>query len=156
MGFLESLESSGLSDWVRTSYVGYPAMIASHAIGMAIMVGLSVAFALRVLGWFKDIPFLALQRFLVIAWIGFAINFLSGSGLFAAQATNYVTNVTFLLKMTFVVAGMTLVAVNQTQVKRYAASWGDNPASRATRIVACLTIFCWVAATVTGRLIAYL
>lgn len=131
-------------------------MIASHAIGMAVMVGLSVIFALRVLGRFRDIPYTALQRFLVLAWVGFAINFISGSGLFASQATTYITDGTFLLKMTFVVAGMTMVAINQTQVKRHAASWGDNPAPRSTRIVACVTIFCWVAATVTGRLIAYL
>lgn len=79
MGFLESLEASGLGDWVRRSYVGYPTMIASHAIGMAVMVGLSVIFALRVLGRFRDIPYTALQRFLVLAWVGFAINFISGS-----------------------------------------------------------------------------
>lgn len=156
MEFLESLQTSGLGVWVRTSLVGYPTMIASHAIGMAVMVGLSVAFALRVLGCFREIPYPALNRFLVIAWIGFAINFLSGSGLFAAQATTYIKDGTFLLKMAFVVAGMSAVAINQTQVKRHAAGWGDAAASLGTRVVACLTIFCWVAATVTGRLIAYL
>ena len=155
MGFLQWLEASGLGVWVRTSFVGYPTMIASHAIGMAVMVGLSVAFALRVLGWFRDMPYAALQRFLVIAWVGFAINFLSGSGLFAAQATTYITDLTFLLKMTFVIAGMTAVAINQTQVRRHAASWGDNPASLSARIVASLTIVFWITATIIGRLIAY-
>jgi hypothetical protein len=156
VGFLKSLEASGLGDWVRTSYVGYPSMIASHAVGMAIMVGLSFAFALRVLGLFGEIPYLALQRYLVIAWIGFAINFISGSALFSAQAADYVIDSTFLLKMAFVIAGMTMVAINQTQVRRHAVSWGNGPASPATRVVAGLTIFCWVVAMIFGRLIAYL
>jgi hypothetical protein len=156
VGFLESLESSGFGEWVRSSYVGYPMMIACHAVGMAIMVGLSVALALRVLGWFREIPYPALYRFLTIAWVGFAINFLSGSGLFAAQATTYVTDGTFLLKMAFVVAGMITVAIMQTQVKRYATSWGDGSASSGARAMAGISIFCWVAATITGRLIAYL
>jgi hypothetical protein len=155
VGFLASLEASGLGDWVRTSLLGYPMMIASHAIGMAVMVGLSVAFALRVLGFFREMPYPALQRFMVIAWIGFAVNFLSGTGLFSSQATDYVTDITFLLKMAFVIGGMTLVAINQTQVRRYAANWGDNSASGAARIVAGLTILSWIGATITGRLIAY-
>ena len=156
MGFLESLESSGFGEWVRSSFVGYPMMIACHAVGMAIMVGLSVALALRVLGWFRDIPYPALYKFLGIAWIGFAINFLSGSGLFAAQATTYVTDGTFILKMSFVVLGMIAVGILQTQVKRHATSWGEAAASTNARLVAGFSIFCWVAATITGRLIAYI
>ena len=156
MNFLTALESSGFAEWVRSSFTGYPIMIACHAVGMAIMVGLSVALNLRVLGWFPEIPYQALHRFLGIAWLGFGINFLSGSGLFVTQATVYVTDITFLLKMAFVVAGMITVAVLQTSVKRHAASWSAALPPPGVRVVAVVSIFCWVMATITGRLIAYL
>ena len=62
MGLLIWLEETGLAEWVRSSIPGYPAMIAAHAIGMAVMVGLALALDLRLLGNFAEIPYSALQR----------------------------------------------------------------------------------------------
>ena len=105
VGFLIWLEATGLADWVRMSSLGYPLMITCHAFGMAIMVGLSLALDLRLLGRFGGIPYPALQRFLGLAWIGFGINFVSGACLFSAQATTYITDWVFMTKMTLVVLG---------------------------------------------------
>jgi hypothetical protein len=156
VSFLLWLEESSLGEWVRSSYLGYPLMIASHAIGMAIMVGLSLALAMRLLGMFRGIPYLALNRFMPIAWAGFGLNFMSGSGLFTTQPTDYVTDVTFLLKMSFVFAGMILVAVLQTSIKLHAGGWSQGVVPGGIRLVAALSIFCWVSGIVSGRLIAYL
>ena len=87
MGLFTWLEESGLAEWVRMSSIGYPTVITLHAIGMAIMVGLCVIVDLRLLGKFEGVPYEALQRLLPVAWVGFLINTLSGSGLFVAQAT---------------------------------------------------------------------
>jgi len=131
-------------------------MIACHAIGMAIMVGLSVALNMRILGWFSGIPYPALHRFLGVAWIGFTINFLSGTALFTTQPTTYVTDFEFLLKMAFVVAGVVTVALLQNAVGRRAAGWAGGAAPMGVKLIAALSIVFWVGATVTGRLIAYL
>lgn len=156
MGFLTWLEASSLGDWVRASQLGYPLMIASHAIGMAIMVGLSLAIAMRLLGMFRGIPYLELDRFLAVAWAGFALNFVSGSALFAAQATTYIEDGTFLLKMFFVFAGMITVAILQSQINRNGAAWAAAGATAGVKLVASVSIACWVGGTVSGRLIAYL
>jgi hypothetical protein len=156
LGFLIWLEASSLGEWVRTSLTGYPLMITCHAVGMAVMVGLAVALDMRVLGWFQGIPHAALQRFLGIAWIGFAINFLSGTALFTTQATTYITDVTFLLKMGFVFAGVTATVLLQVAIGRDFADGSRGLASGGARVIAVVSIICWVAATVTGRLIAYL
>ncbi|HUF71387.1 MAG TPA: DUF6644 family protein [Gammaproteobacteria bacterium] len=155
MGFLAWLEASGFSEWVRVSYVGYPLMIASHAVGMAVMVGLALAIDMRLLGWFAGIPRQAFDRFFTLAWIGFAVNFLSGSGLFAARATTYITDGTFLLKMAFVLGGVITAALLQGAIKR-SPDWPSATAPAGVRIVAVASIVCWVFATITGRLIAYL
>ena len=87
MGFLTWLEATQWpAEWVRSSTAGYPSMIALHALGMAIMVGLSLLLDLRILGWFAGIPLPALRRFFGLAWVGFGINFVSGSMLFSAVA----------------------------------------------------------------------
>lgn len=157
MGFFIWLEDTGFAEWVRVSYSGYPMMIASHAIGMAIMVGISIVLDLRILGRFSGIPYHTLQRFLGIAWIGFGLNFLSGAALFTTQATQYVVDVTFLTKMGLVVAGAITVGLLQTAIGGDALGWrtaADVPGR--IRLIAILSLVFWVGATITGRLIAYL
>jgi hypothetical protein len=155
VGFLIWIEGTGLAEWVRSSIPGYPSMIACHAIGMAVMVGLALALDLRLLGWFQGIPYAALNRFLGIAWAGFLLNTISGTALFAAYATTYVTDFTFLLKMALVVLGAITAAVLQNAVARDSAGWGIT-APGGVRGIAAISIAFWFFALVTGRLIAYL
>ena len=155
MSFLQSLEDSAFGIWVSTSLIGYPLMITLHAIGMAIMVGISVALDLRLLGWFAGIPYTAINRFLAIAWIGFTINLLSGTALFCMQATMYVQDGTFLLKMLFVLLGAVTAAFLQGALNRNSASWGAA-APGGIRLLAVASIVFWTAGMVMGRLIAYL
>jgi hypothetical protein len=134
---------------------GYPAMITLHAFGMAIMVGLSLILDLRLLGRFAGIPLPALQRFLGIAWIGFGINTLSGSALFAAQATTYIVDPVFMSKMTLVFLGAITAAILQSAVAK-SGSWPGGRVPGGTRAVAAIGIVIWLSAIVTGRLTAYL
>lgn len=153
MGFLTWLEATGLADWVRMGDYGYPSMIALHAVGMAVMVGLSLVIDLRVLGWFAGIPLQALKLFFGIAWIGFGINFLSGSALFSAQATSYIVDWIFLTKMALVFLGAVTAAILQPAVVQAGAG---GQLSAGTRAVAAVAIVFWVVAIVMGRLTAYL
>jgi hypothetical protein len=155
VAFLTSLEESAFGVWVSTSLVGYPLMITLHAIGMAVMVGLSVVLDLRLLGWFAGIPYAAINRFLAIAWIGFTINLLSGTALFCMQATSYVKDSTFLLKMLFVLLGAVTAAFLQGSLNRNSGSWGAA-APGGIRVLAVASIVFWTAGMVMGRLIAYL
>ncbi len=155
MGLLAWLEASWLGEWVRMSTAGYPTAITLHAIGMAIMVGLAVALDMRLLGWFKAIPLQSLLRFLGIAWIGLGVNFISGLGLFSAEATTVIKDVPFVLKMIFVILGAITAALLQNSVGRDWTKWGEVvPGS--VRFLAALSIFFWTGAIVAGRLTAYL
>jgi hypothetical protein len=152
-GFLPWIESTGLAECVRSSTPGYPSMIALHAVGMAIMVGLSLLIDLRVLGWFAGIPLQALQRFFRLAWIGFGINFISGSALFTAQATMYIVDWVFMTKMTLVVLGAITAAILQPAI---AKAGPGAELSGGIKAVAGLAIVFWVVAIIMGRLTAYL
>jgi hypothetical protein len=155
VAFLEWLEATGLAEYIRVSISGYPAAIAAHSIGLAVMVGPVLMLDLRLLGWFQSIPYSSLNRILAIAWVGFAINFLSGAALFAAQATTYVTNYPFLVKLALVLLGAVSAAQQQGVIAREGDSWKATGVPSSVRIVAIISIFFWVGAIITGRLIAY-
>jgi hypothetical protein len=128
-------------------------MIALHALGMAVMVGLSLLLDMRVLGWFAGIPLQALRRFFGLAWIGFGINFISGSALFSAQATSYIVDWVFMTKMTLVLLGAITAGVLQPAVAKLGPG---EPLAGGTKAVAGVAIVIWVVAIVMGRLTAYL
>lgn len=156
MAFLAWLEATSLAEYVRVSMSGYPAAIALHSIGLAVMVGPVLMLDLRLLGRFNGIPYESLSRILGVAWIGFLINLLSGIALFATQATSYVTNVPFLIKIALVLLGAIVAAQQQTVIGRQAATWNATGVPGSVRTVAVASIVFWVGAILTGRLIAYL
>jgi len=151
------IEGTALAEWVRISIPGYPMMITAHSVGLAVVVGIAVAVDLRLLGRFRSVPFSSLKPFFTIAWIGFLVNFLSGVALFSSQATTYITNVPFLIKMAFVLAGAATVGVVQTAVARIGDGHGaDSVPPSSARTMAIVSLLVWLGAIVTGRLIAYL
>ncbi len=155
MAFFAWLEASKLAEWVRMSSEGYPTVITLHAIGMAIMVGLCVIVDLRLLGRFDGIPYQAMQKLLPVAWVGFLINTLSGSGLFVAQATMFATDLMFIAKILLVFAGAATAGILQPELAK-ADTWpGGKPPARV-RAVAAIGIAFWLCAIVTGRLTAYI
>jgi hypothetical protein len=155
VGFLAWVEASALADWVRMSSEGYPSMITLHAIGMAVMVGISLVLDLRLLGRFSAIPTQALNRLQGVAWLGFAVNTISGSALFTAQATSYVVDVVFMSKMALVFLGGITAAILQPQLAK-ADSWPGGQTPGGIKVLAWASIVVWLAAIVTGRLTAYL
>jgi hypothetical protein len=150
------LEATPLADWVRMSTIGYPLMITLHAIGMGVMVGIALMLDGRLLGKFAGIPYQSLQRFLGIGWIGLGINTISGSCLFAAQATQYIVDPVYMTKMALVLLGAITAAMIQTWLNRDSPKWEAGSPPGNVRLVAVLSIIFWVTAIVTGRLTAYL
>jgi hypothetical protein len=156
VGFLAWLETTGFAAWVQTSTYGYPFMITAHAVGMAMMVGVAFVLDMRLLGMFQGLQYAALGRFLGLARAGFVINFLSGAAIFTTEATAFATNATFITKIVLVLVGATTAVWLGKALARDADKWASSVAPGAVRLVAVLSIGCWVGATVTGRLIAYL
>ena len=156
MAFLAWLESSAYVRWMIDSEVAYPFMLTAHAFGLAITVGVLLALDLRLLGLYRTIPLTSLDTLLRIAWVGIGLNALTGFSIFMTEATGYVTNVPFILKMVFVVLGsLTLVAM-QRVLKRDASALEAGQVPPRGRGLALSSALFWTMAVVTGRLIAYL
>jgi hypothetical protein len=146
------LEGTPISQWVLESIWASPLLLAVHAIGMGIVVGMVIIYCMRVLGLFRGIPVHAFDVFSNIAWAGFLLNAASGVLLFMSNAAALATNWTFLLKIGLIAAGGIalggLGAINRR-------SAGDDSSSSAAKRIAVLTLIFWLGALTSGRLIAY-
>ena len=156
---LSWLESTAYSEWIVAGLVGWPLMLSMHAVGLAIVVGILFALNMRMLGYFKPIPYVALSELMTYSWIGIALNVFSGFSLFMAQATFYITNFPFLAKITFIVLGIVNVHYTQRVLKREAAGWDaadTDTVRQMSLLLAGSSLAFWILAVVGGRLIAYL
>ena len=150
------LENTQLAIWVGESLYAYPVLLGAHVIGLAVVVGIFCMRDLRLLGCFTGLApdsFLPISKF---AWLGFVINAVSGALLFTSQASYFVENVPFLLKISSIALGLVVATIIQGRLRgELAGAGGDAQIGTATKVIAAVSIGIWVFAIVTGRLIAY-
>ena len=85
-------------------------------------------------------------------WFGFVLNAVSGVVLFMADATKDYYSNSFRWKMLSIVVGLAVaVALNAHGPAR-----GHRDTPPLAKVLATLSLLCWVGAIVSGRLIAYL
>lgn len=148
MDFLRSIEGLGISTWIREggAWYGYALILFLHTMGLATVVGGSLAIDLRLLGWFSALPTKPLDRLFPVIWWGFALNFASGFLLLMADASYKLTNYVFYIKMAFILVGLwTIVAIR----KKMAAGESAKP-------IAWISLIVWLSAVTAGRLLAYI
>jgi len=155
---LRALETSGFSVWVRESgsLWSFPGILLLHTYGMGIMVGLILAVDLSILGFVPALPLAPLEKFFPLFWAAFWINAITGTILLAADATAKLTNPDFGVKMAFIV----LAVINQRMIQKrlFGGSPAVAPAANArsnAKLLAWMSIVCWVGAITAGRLLAY-
>jgi hypothetical protein len=152
---LESLESSAVARMVQESLWGYPIVLSSHAVGMAILVGLALMINFRLLGLAPKIPISALRPMFRIAWFGLAINVISGTMLFVANADAFFESTPFWLKIGLLVVGLTLLVKIARQIpatRDPALDFVPTPQLRSMAFLSSVALF---AVIIFGRLIAY-
>lgn len=153
---LEWIQSSGIAHVVQSSLWGYVIVLSSHAIGMAVLVGLTLVIYLRLLGIAPDVPLPPLRSLMRIALIGFAINLISGSMLFAADAYYFVGSWPFRIKFGLLLLSAVLLGITYRQLQeKNAEQLGPSDAS-VGKVIPALGIAVWFGVIVSGRLIAYL
>lgn len=138
----------------------WPVFEMIHYIGMSLIIGLIGALDLRILGLFKNIPIGAFKPLVNLAIIGFIGNLIGGIAFVTGTATGaefYVDNLSFQLKVIFlVIAAVNLLVFRFSglEEKVFAVpAGGDAPGSAKT--VAWISIVSWIAVIVFGRLLMY-
>lgn len=149
--FLFTLEDSGLGQMISGSLWGYPIFLSLHALGMGVVVGISMMFALRVIGLANAVPVLSIAPYWRLALAGFTVNLLSGTALFFGNASSLGANWAFFSKI-----GMLVVSLFLTFRMVRICINGDGVTTRGHIALAVVAMMCWVATLVFGRLIGYI
>ena len=152
MEFLFFLEDSPLGMAVSGSSLGYLIALSSHALGMAILVGVSLMLAFRAMGFASAIPLIAMAPYWQVALYGFVINLLSGTVLFIGNASSLAINPAFLVKIGFIIVGF---FTTRLVVKTAFNNKKKKKLTIQNRLLAILAIILWLAALTSGRLIGY-
>jgi hypothetical protein len=151
------IESTALGLAMRQSTWLYPIVETVHIMGLAILVGSIAVLDLRLLGVSRSLPVRRLSAH-VLPWsvAGFALILPSGLMMFAAHATDLISNPVFALKVCLILAAGTNAAVFHAGVYRGAAAWDvDAMPPPAARAAAALSLLLWLSVIACGRFLAY-
>jgi hypothetical protein len=151
------LENTDYAEWVRESLWGWPVALTVHAFGNGAVIGLTFIITLRLLGFFRTIPYTSLRYLFPIIWFAVVCQVLSGLSLWMTKPAKYVSAGMFDAKFTFVCIGAIVLFFFQSTVRREAVSWeAKGVASTGGVRIAILSSFLWACVLTTGRLTAYL
>jgi uncharacterized membrane protein len=127
-----------------------------HFFGYCLIFGTVFAVALRVLGFWKSVPFAAVHRLLMLGFLGVLMNVFSGMLMMLADSYRYVVNdYTFAPKLAFIVIGATAVLYFSLSDRVWNLKAGED-APAAAKWMAALVLVSWTGVLVCGRLLAYL
>jgi hypothetical protein len=153
------IEHTELSLWiVGPSMLAFPTILTVHVLGTGFLAGTSAAIALRILGVARQVPLKLIELFYPILWVALAANVVSGTLLLIGYPYKAFTNPLFYVKLALIGLAIYLVLKIRNDVLRNPA--GDQgPAAaamwRRAKILAGLSLACWMAVIAAGRFLAY-
>lgn len=155
-GAAETGRAAAVEAWVLNGAWIWPAMEAAHFMGMAVLFGVLLLLAARVLGVITSVPFSAFHRLLPLGVLGFSINVVTGMLFFIADSGRYtaMTN-SFFPKMALIALGGTAVIYFTIFDRPWALKAGDD-AAVSSKVIAAVTVLMWSGVIVYGRLLPYL
>jgi hypothetical protein len=132
----------------------YPTIIFLHSLGLAFVVGLNWAIALRLLGVASHLPLGPMVKLFPFMWAGFWVNAASGLALTIGDAATMLNNPIFYVKMACIAAAM--IVLVRTRATVFSGPPGDDGSSTRGRVLAVASLLCWTGAITAGRLTAYI
>lgn len=152
MEILQALEASAFAMWVKESSTAYVAVLAFHTIGLAFLVGISGATALRVLGVARAIPLAPMVDFFPLMYVGFWTNLVTGTVLLTLYPTKYLVDATLYIKLAAVVVAVVLIRKLQPLL-----TVGESvPVEQQSgKKLASALLVVWMIAMTAGRVMAY-
>ena len=153
------LEGSALGHLMRDNGVWFYGIVnLTHILGVATLFGAVVILDLRLLGMWPQVPLCAISRPTVrMAAVGFAVAAISGAGLLATKATEYIGNPFFYIKYPAIALALLNVAlVHSTSAWRAHSVRELN--IRERRQLAAMggtSLLFWLVSIGSGRMIGY-
>ena len=157
--FMTWMQTSALGHFMRESGPWTYAIVnLSHILGVASLFGAVIILDLRLLGVWRGTPLAALASAAApVAAFGFALAAMSGIGLLATKATEYIGNPFLYIKFPAVAIGV-VNALVLNFLPAWQARGRRELSQRENRQLAWMggtSLACWLTAIGAGRMIAY-
>jgi uncharacterized membrane protein len=125
-----------------------------HFFGFSLVFGTALAVSLRVLGFWKSVPFSAVHRVLPLGVFGVVMNVFSGMLILQADSFRYLNEITFVPKVIFITIGGIAVLYFSLSEPLWNVRAGED-APIAAKWVAALVLVSWSVVIIGGRLLPY-
>jgi uncharacterized membrane protein len=125
-----------------------------HFFGFSLIFGTALAVSLRVLGFWKSLPFSAVHRLLPIGVFGVVMNVFTGMLILQADSSRYLNEITFVPKVIFIAIGGIAVLYFSISEPLWKVQAGEE-APMAAKWVAALVLISWSGVIMGGRLLPY-
>ena len=149
------METSALGQFMRDVPWLFPTAEILHFTGLCLLMGSLLVMDFRLLGFSRDVPVIAVHKFIPIAAIGFGINLITGILFFFADPFRYYPNIAFRLKMLLILLSgfnaLCFMLINRSQADQQV----PNDTTWKIKLIAALSLLFWVSVIILGRLIPY-
>lgn len=152
------LEQTSVAALIAGSDYLFPLLEAVHVVGLGLVIGTMGIVDLRLLGLastkrtVRDVA----SHMLPIAWSGFGIAAISGALMFSANATRYMENPPFQLKLiALLLAGINMAVFHQVTWRSIAVWDGAARPPGTARLAGAISLSCWIVVVFLGRWIGF-
>jgi hypothetical protein len=156
--FLQWLEQTRISVYIRESTLGEPIIETVHVLTLTLFLGFAILLDLRLLGLCMRRRRMSevLAQFNPYLAVGFTIMVITGILLFTGDPVAFFPNVFLRVKMLMLVLAGVNVWIFNTTIGRHIAEWDEAPETpRAAKIAGLVSLVLWAAIVAAGRAIAY-
>lgn len=154
----EWLVATPFAEATVTSDYLFPLLESVHVIGVGLVIGTISMMDLRLLGWAwtrRTVREVA-DHMLPIAWAGFVVALLTGASMFVANATSYIENVFFQMKLVVLaIAGINMLVFHRLTWRSIERWDQDHRPPTAARIAGGVSLTSWTIVVFLGRWIGF-
>jgi len=148
-------QSTGIYQFMNSAW-GWPVIESIHFIGLCLLIGTVGVFDLRMLGIGKGIALKDLHKYVPIGVAGYILNVVTGIMFLSSAPDQYVYNPAVQSKFLFMLlAGINMLYFYCTTAEVVRATAAQNSVITRAKIMAAVSLVCWCAVIICGRLITY-
>ena len=152
---LDFSHASGIYAFMHSAW-GWPIVESLHFMGLSLLVGTVGLFDLRMIGLAKGIPMAALHRLVPCGVAGYVLNVVTGFMFLTSAPDQYLFNPAFQTKLALMgIAGINVLFFYRFLYVALRTADAGADARPATKVVAAISLSCWIGVIVCGRLITY-
>lgn len=148
-------QSTGIYSFMNSPW-GWPIAESIHFFGLCLLIGTVGVFDLRMLGLAKGVSLLELHKLVPVGVAGYLLNVITGTMFFTTAPDQYLYNPAVQSKFFFMlIAGINMGFFYFTTAAEVKGTTAMGNVSRRAKLMAAISLGCWCAVIIAGRLITY-